>query len=243
VGQVLPQEGVALMAKDITRHALDQPVTANQLIEVVRVEERLEIEQEFIPFEARWIPDPEMDLDTQELRQSGNTGSIKKRTRVRYENGQPVLQVLEDEWLDQEPADRVIAYGTRITIRTMETEDGPIEYWRKISMLATGYSAATSGKEKDHPLYGITRSGLPAGYGIVAVDPKVIPLMTNLYVPNYGPALAADTGGKVLGKHIDLGFDEDQPIPDIYGWRDVYVLTPVPPPDEIRYVLPNWPQR
>jgi 3D (Asp-Asp-Asp) domain-containing protein len=110
-------------------------------------------------------------------------------------------------------------------------------------MLVTPYSAATSGKEPDHPRYGITRSGLPAGYGIVAVDPKVIPLMTNLYVPGYGKALAADTGGLVLGKHVDLGYDEDQPLPDIYEWRDVYVLTPVPPPDKIRFVLPNWPQR
>jgi hypothetical protein len=46
-----------------------------------------------------------------------------------------------------------------------------------------------------------------------------------------------------LGKHIDLGFDDGQPIPDLYEWRDVYVLTPIPPSDQIRYVLPNWPQR
>ncbi len=243
VGELLAQEGVALMGQDFARPSPDQKISPNQFVEVVRVREAIEIEQELIPFESKWIPDSEMALDTQELRQTGTTGSIKKRTRVRYENGQEVARVLEDEWLDAEPADRIIAYGTDITIRILETEEGVIEYWRKIPMLATGYSAATSGKEKSHPLYGITRSGLPAGYGIVAVDPKVIPLMTDLYVPGYGPALAADTGGKVLGKHIDLGFDEDQPIPALYEWRDVYVLTPVPPADEIRYVLPNWPQR
>jgi uncharacterized protein YabE (DUF348 family) len=243
VGQVLAQEGIALMGQDFSRPSLQQDLSPDQFIEIVRVREVIEIEQELIPFEARWVPDPEMDLDTQELRQTGTTGSIKKLTRVRYENGQEVWRELGDEWLDREPEDRLIAYGTQITVRTLDTENGPIEYWRKIPMLATGYSAATSGKAPDHPRYGITRSGLQAGYGIVAVDPKVVPLMTDLYVPGYGPALAGDTGGKVLGKHIDLGFDEDQPIPDIYEWRDVYVLTPVPPPDQIRYVLPNWPQR
>jgi 3D (Asp-Asp-Asp) domain-containing protein len=213
VGGVLAQEGVALMGQDYVRPALDQSLTPNALIEVVRVREVVEIEEEIIPFEAKWIPDPDMEIDNQEMRQQGTTGSIKTRTRVRYENGQEVSRVLEDEWLDREPVDRIFAYGTNIVIRTLETEDGTIEYWRKIPMLATAYSAATSGKERDHPRYGITRSGLPAGYGIVAVDPKVIPLMTDLYVPDYGPALAGDTGGKVLGKHIDLGYDEDQVIP------------------------------
>jgi uncharacterized protein YabE (DUF348 family) len=243
VGEVLAKEGIALMGQDYSRPSTDHLISADDTIEVVRVRESLEIEQEFIPFETNWVPDAEMDLDRQELRQQGATGVIKTRTRIRYENGQQVARQVEDEWLDQEPNNRMIAYGTKITVRTLETEAGSIEYWRKISMLATPYSAATSGKDPDHPRYGITRSGLPAGYGIVAVDPKVIPLMTDLYIPGYGQALAADTGGLILGKHIDLGFDEDQPLPDLYEWRDVYVLTPIPPADKIRYVLPNWPQR
>lgn len=242
VEAVLAQEDIALMGQDFSRPAAHQPVTGGQFIQVVRVRETFEIGQEIIPFETNWVPDTDMPLDQQELRQQGKNGVIKSRTRVRFENGQEVWRGLEDEWLDQEPVNRIIAYGTKITVQTLQTEDGPIEYWRKISMLATPYSAATSGKAPDHPRYGITRSGLPAGYGIVAVDPKVIPLMTNLYVPGYGRALAADTGGLILGKRIDLGYDEDQPMPDFYEWRDVYVLTPVPPPDKIRYVLPNWPQ-
>ena len=243
VGEVLAQEGIALMGQDFTRPPIDSLISADDTIEVVRVYETFEINQEFIPFETSWVPDAEMDLDRQEVRQQGVTGVIKTRTRIRSENGQEVVRVVEDEWLDQEPNDRLIAYGTKITVRTLDTENGPIEYWRKISMLATPYSAATSGKDPDHPRYGITRSGLSAGYGIVAVDPKVIPLMTDLYIPGYGQALAADTGGLIQGKHIDLGFDENQPLPDLYEWRDVYVLTPVPPADEIRYVLPNWPQQ
>ena len=243
VSEVLAQEGIALMGQDYSRSALNQPVSANDNIEVVRVREIFEIEQDLIPFETSWIPDSDLALDRQEIRQPGVTGVIKTRTRIRTENGQEVWREIEDEWLDQEPSDRVIAYGTQITIRTLETDNGPIEYWRKIPMLATPYSAATSGKTSDHPRYGITRSGLPAGFGVVAVDPKVIPLMTDLYIPGYGRAVAGDTGGLIHGKRIDLGFDYDQPLPNIYEWREVYVLTPVPPADKIRYVLPEWPQR
>ncbi len=243
VGQVLAEEGIALMGQDYSRPGLAEEVLANQTIEVVRVREALDIEQEFIPFETTWIADASMALDRQEIRQPGVTGIIKTRTRIRTENGQETGRVIEDEWLDQEPSNQVIAYGTQITVRTVETETGPLEYWRKISMLATPYSAASSGKTADHPRYGITRSGLPAGYGVAAVDPKVIPLLTELYIPGYGRAIAGDTGNLIQGKRIDLGFDDDQPLPDIYEWLDVYVLTPVPPADKIRYVLPDWPQQ
>lgn len=243
VGQFLAEQGIALMGQDYTVPDITQPLSVGDVVRVVRVRETFDITQKNLPFETNWVPDEQMDLDSQAVQQQGHNGLQKTRTRIRYENGQEVWRETEDEWLDTEPETRIIAYGTKIKVQTAETEHGPIEYWRKIPMLVTPYSAATSGKDPDHPRYGITRSGLPAGYGLVAVDPKVIPLMTDLYIPGYGPGLAADTGGLVLGKHVDLGYDEDQPLPDLYEWRDVYVLTPVPPPDKIRYVLPNWPQR
>jgi uncharacterized protein YabE (DUF348 family)/3D (Asp-Asp-Asp) domain-containing protein len=243
VGEVLAQEGVALMGQDFTRPPAHQLITAGQTIEVIRVRESTEIEAEYIPFETEWIPDETMEIDQTEVRQAGITGVIKTRTRVRYENGQELERKFEDKWLDQEPSKRVVAYGTKIIIRTLDTPAGPIEYWRRIAMLLTPYTAATSGKAPTDPLYGITRSGRRVGYGIAAVDPKVIPLGTQIYVPNYGQAVAADTGGLIVGKHIDLAFDEGQPIPDLYGWGEVYILTPVPPAGQIRYVLPQYPQR
>jgi 3D (Asp-Asp-Asp) domain-containing protein len=241
VGEVLAQEGVALIGKDRSLPASNTAIADNMEIWVVRVREALEIEQQLIPFESNWVPDPEMSIDTQELVQSGASGVIKRRYRVTYQDGQEVANVLEDEWVDHPPSNKIISYGTKIEVRVVETPDGPFEYWRHFRALATSYSAATSGKPKDHPRYGITRTGLQAGNGVVAVDPKVIPLWSEVYVPGYGQAVAGDTGGSVLGRHVDLGFDEDQP-PLWYRWVDVYVATPIPPADEIRYVLPNWPQ-
>jgi 3D (Asp-Asp-Asp) domain-containing protein len=60
---------------------------------------------------------------------------------------------------------------------------------------ATGYS-----------LTGSTSTGLPTGWGVVAVDPSVIPLGTRLTVPGYGNGVAVDTGGGVHGAAIDLWF-------------------------------------
>jgi 3D (Asp-Asp-Asp) domain-containing protein len=55
-------------------------------------------------------------------------------------------------------------------------------------------------------LRGRTSSGVPTAPGVVAVDPSVIPLGTRLTVPGYGEAIAADTGGSVIGNTIDLWF-------------------------------------
>ena len=55
-------------------------------------------------------------------------------------------------------------------------------------------------------LKGTTASGLPTGPGIVAVDPTVIPLGTKLFVPGYGNGIAADVGGGIKGKIIDLWY-------------------------------------
>ena len=64
-----------------------------------------------------------------------------------------------------------------------------------LTVSATGYS-----------LKGRTSTGVSVGYGVVAVDPNVIPLGTKMTVPGYGEAVAADTGGAVVGAHIDLWF-------------------------------------
>lgn len=73
--------------------------------------------------------------------------------------------------------------------------------------------------------------------GIVAVDPGVISLGNDVYVPGYGVGVAADTGSAINGKRIDLGFD-DHNLELWYRWVDVYLLTPVPPAHRIDYTLP-----
>jgi 3D (Asp-Asp-Asp) domain-containing protein len=66
---------------------------------------------------------------------------------------------------------------------------------RSLTVVATGYA-----------LPGTTATGLPVGWGVAAVDPSVIPLGTHMNVPGYGAAVAADTGGAVVGSTIDLWF-------------------------------------
>lgn len=80
----------------------------------------------------------------------------------------------------------------------VETSYGAINYSNVMSMEATAY-LPTDGSGS-----GITATGVRATYGVVAVDPRVIPLGSKVYIPGYGVALAADTGGAIKGYKIDL---------------------------------------
>ncbi len=71
----------------------------------------------------------------------------------------------------------------------------PVAAEGTLTVTATGYAIA-----------GSTSAGLPVGWGVVAVDPSVIPLGTRLSIPGYGEGVAADTGGGVRGATIDLWF-------------------------------------
>jgi uncharacterized protein YabE (DUF348 family) len=221
---------------------LEAAAGADATIEVVRVSERFLIEQEPIPFESVWRPDPDLEIDHERLLQEGAPGVRERRIRVRYEDGatgqlHEVLRTVENEYVALPPTTNIRGYGTKVIVRTVSTPSGTQEYWRTFRMLATSYSAATSGVSRSNPHYGHTATGLKMRHGIVAVDPRVIDLGSQVYVPGYGVGLAADTGGAIKGKRIDLGYDDDN-LQLWYRWVEVYLLTPVPPSGQIDYTLP-----
>lgn len=72
-----------------------------------------------------------------------------------------------------------------------------------ITMVATAYTAGSASPWST----GYTATGVLARYGVVAVDPRVIPLGSHLFIPGYGFAIAADTGGAIIGNRVDLCMD------------------------------------
>ena len=91
------------------------------------------------------------------------------------------------------------------TVSNVSMIDEPADYSNDGSSYAAVMAMeATAYLPTDGNGAGITAMGIPATYGVAAVDPRVIPLGSRLYIPGYGEALAADTGGAINGYKIDL---------------------------------------
>lgn len=235
---VLAEAGIGLVGQDYTLPEATAVLQPNATIRVVRVTEDFRLEDEPIPFDSLLQGTDLLEIDQRGLLQAGTPGILRKRIRVRYEDGVEVSQTPDGQWVAQEPVPEIVGFGTRIEIRIIDTENGPVEYWRKVKMRVTSYMPQTSGKPRSHPAYGITASGVEAGYGVVAIDRNVVPFRSYVYVPGYGTGFAGDTGGGVRGRWIDLGYPDDwDNFVSWNGYVDVYYLTPVP--ENINYLLPT----
>ncbi len=240
VGATLMELGILVAGSDRVTPALHEQITERLEIRVTRIAELTLIERQPIPYESIMVHDDNLELDVQRLAQAGQDGEFRRRWKVVYADGVETSRVLLDEWVAAEPVRRMVAYGRKIVLRTLQTDEGEFTYWRKIRMYANSYSPARAGTPATAAWYGRTRIGLTLVKGIVAVDPRVIPLRSYVYVPSYGKAIAGDTGGGIRGKWIDMGYSDHDYV-SWHWWTDVYLLAPAPPASQILWVLPNYP--
>ncbi len=109
-----------------------------------------------------------------------------------------------------------------VSYRELAENNPPEEYKQVIEATATAYCLCQKccGKSPSSPGYGVTASGLKiipgTGMKVIAVDPKVIPLGSKVYVQglngawDYGYAVAGDTGGAIKSMKIDLYMDSHE---------------------------------
>lgn len=226
----LASAGVALMGLDYTTPSENTLLTPDMEVRVVRVKEMLISETQPLPFQTIIQADPALEIDQQAITQEGQEGLLRTLVRVRYEDGIEIGREPAEQIVVRPPRDRIIAYGTNVIMRVLDTPEGQVEYWRQLRVYATSYHPAALNGDST------TATGQTLQHGIVGADTDVLPMGTRVYVPGYGVGVVADTGAE---RHdpmwIDLGYSDA----DWRSWSsyvDVYVLTP--PPDPIDYWLP-----
>ncbi len=235
VADVLVELNAPLFGLDYVQPPGDTAVSAGMRIEILRVTEEVVTISEAIPHESRLQPDAEMNLDQSALLQEGNDGRREIRSRVRYENGLEVSRDLIESVVAEAPVNRIVAYGTRVVpLGTINTPEGPRQYWRRLCMYTTSYNPSSNGGNLR------TSTGATLDKGVIASKPNIIPYHTRVFVPNYGNGAILDTGGGPSGTDywVDLGYGEGDGFKPWRAYTWVYHL--MPPPEKINYRLPGW---
>jgi 3D (Asp-Asp-Asp) domain-containing protein len=225
---VLEQAQVIFDSHDRLMPAAPVSVSAGDTIRVEHVATWVERVHRAVPPPVEHLISFRLSIGREKIVQKGSPGEREisyRVTRQANRSQAPRRAIIATRTLRQ-PRPRVIAAGigdySALASFAKREYDGSIKLAKAaMSMVATAYTANCYGCS------GVTASGQRAGHGIVAVDPRVIPLGTHLYIPGYGNAVAGDTGGAIHGNRVDLGFNSDSDAMQ-FGRRSVivYVLHP-----------------
>lgn len=221
VAELLAEQGITLDNLDSVQPAPDTLITAEMTVAVTSAEEAIVVEETVLPFETIYMDDPTMTEGESYISQYGADGYILDEYKVSYENGQEVGKELISETV-VEPTYHVIVQGTApppvaVAAVVQAPSSGDVGCASTMSVWATWYNAASAGDST-------TATGTTVKKGTVAVDPSVIPLGTQMYIPGYGYGWAEDTGGAVKGKIIDLGYGPNDAVDWASGYVDICIL-------------------
>lgn len=159
----------------------------------------LRVETKAIPFQVLYEFSRDVGAGRLVTARRGVPGQLKKTYVVKFDGDKPVSKTFVEE-VRTEPVNEVILMG-RAGFNTSRSAFGR---GKVLTMTATAYDPSP---QTIPGTKGITATGRRAAFGVVAVDPRVIPLGSLVFVEGYGFAIAADTGGAIKGMKIDLCYN------------------------------------
>lgn len=198
------------------------------LITVTTAIETVGFKLDFEPFGVKQEYSPELESGESQIKQVGQPGvTLLGERNLIFSSDESRITSSGPIEISQ-PTDQINLVSNQSGSFTLTTELGDLEYWKVLEMYTTSYSPCNSGI--DGCSYG-TASGLPAGYGVVAVTRSVFNVLngTEVFIPGYGRAVIGDIGGGFPDGRpwIDLGYADENYI-GWYGYHTVYFLGPAP---------------
>lgn len=217
VEEILKENGVEVTGHDNVRPGLTKKVGNEAEINVTRLNISAETEEETISYKTKRKKDSSMEAGKEKVKQHGKDGLRKKHYEVTTKNGKETERNLVKEEVVTESRDHIVLEGTK-TAEAGKKESDKSGSWKTFS--ATAYTANCNGCS------GVTRTGVNLRENpearVIAVDPSVIPLGTQVEIKGHGVFTAADTGGAVKGNKIDV-FMPDNGRAVEFGRRSVEV--------------------
>jgi uncharacterized protein YabE (DUF348 family) len=214
ISEMLKAEKITLDKDDKITPSEDEKLQTGLKVSITRVDSKIESKTEDLDYTTVMKNDDSLEKGVTKTIQDGSTGSKVLSFSVRYEDGKEISRNLVDEKVMKTPVTKVVAVGTLGVVNSNRGDK--LLYTNSIKVRATAYSAnySSTGKNPGDYAFGITSTGTRAkrtvgGFSSIAVDPRVIPLGTKLFVPGYGCAIAEDVGGAIKGNSLDVYFDTD----------------------------------
>lgn len=223
VADMLAVEGIEVASEDKVEPKLETALDKDLKVNIVRVDSKIVKETKDIDFETVIKNDDELDKGKTKTVTEGKKGSKETTYEVVYEDGKQVSKTKVSEKVTKKPVDKVVKKGTAVRVEASKNDSTGVVsrgdsngYKKKYNMVATAYS-----------IHGLTASGNRTvrdknGLSTIAVDPRVIPLGTIVYIPGYGKAIAHDTGSAIKNYKIDLFMNTSREAMN-WGVRNVEV--------------------
>lgn len=210
IGDFLEKSNIELDELDRVEGSLDNQILPGSVVEIVRVEKETTTVEEEEKFTVETKSDNSLLKGREKVVQQGEKGIVSRDYEITKENGKEVSRTLIAEKTIKEPKKQIVSVGTKVVVAdagnvsntTVSRDNSTPAGGKEFYVTATAYTAGCNG------CTGITATGINLkanpNLKVIAVDPKVIPLGSKVWVEGYGYAIAGDTGGAIKGNKIDL---------------------------------------
>ncbi len=227
VEDILVEKGIVLEEADRVTPDLHTLTAPHMPIQVTRVFKQQVTEQVVMSFREVRQPNPSMDRGLSRVITRGHDGLREDAIEITYADGIMIDRELLESQVLRTRQDRIVEEGTNTLLAARGGQT--IRFERAMYVTATAYCPGTAesgcpiNEEGHSRCTGRNNNGLTslgvlaiAGTGtkenphIIAVDPRVIPYRTTVYIQGYGYAQALDTGGSIKRNRIDILFSTHQ---------------------------------
>ncbi|MEG0386059.1 MAG: 3D domain-containing protein, partial [Solibacillus sp.] len=180
---------------------LEDVITPNEKIAVVRVEKVTDVVEESIDFAVEKKNDSSLLKGKEKVVTEGKYGKVERTYHIVKENGKIISKQVASEKVVEPAKTKVVTVGTKVVTANVSRSGEPAS-GKEFYVEATAYTPYCAGCS------GISAAGINLRANpdlkIVAVDTSMIPLGTKVWVEGYGYAVAGDTGGAIKGNKIDI---------------------------------------